>query len=52
MKDTVTEPRTSPVIRWLRGSTPSAGGLGSIPVQGIRSHMPQLKKKDSRCYCN
>ena len=23
--------------------TPSAGDLGSIPVQGTRSHMPQLR---------
>ena len=32
MKDTVTEPKTSPVVQWLRCSTPNAGGLGLIPV--------------------
>ena len=26
------------------GKTPSAGCPGSIPDQGTRSHMPQLKK--------
>ena len=30
--------QTSPVVR-----APNAGGLGSIPGQGTRSHMPQLK---------
>ena len=29
--------------RWLRLHTPSAGGLGSIPGQGTRSHIPQLQ---------
>ncbi|TEA37634.1 hypothetical protein DBR06_SOUSAS5310072, partial [Sousa chinensis] len=28
---------------WLRLCSPNAGGLGSIPGQGTRSHMPQLK---------
>ncbi|TEA24167.1 hypothetical protein DBR06_SOUSAS2610126, partial [Sousa chinensis] len=27
----------------LRLHTPKAGGLGSIPGQGTRSHMPQLR---------
>ena len=27
------------VARWLRLCTPNAGGLGSIPGQGTRSHM-------------
>ena len=40
------------VVQWLRLRAPSAGGPGSIPGQGTRSHMPllrvrmlQLKKK-------
>ena len=31
------------VVQWLRLPTPNAGGLGSIPGQGTRSHVPQLK---------
>ena len=31
------------MIQWLRLCAPSAGGWGSIPAQGTRSHMPQLK---------
>ena len=31
------------VVPWLRLHAPNAGGLGSIPDQGTRSHMPQLK---------
>ena len=34
---------TSLVVQWLRLQAPSAGCLGSIPGQGTRSHMPQLK---------
>ena len=34
---------TSLVVQWLRLCTPNAGGPGSIPGQGTRSHMPQLK---------
>ena len=34
---------TSLVVQWLRLRAPNAGGLGSIPGQGTRSHMPQLK---------
>ena len=30
---------TSPVVQWLRFHAPNAGGLGSIPGQGTRSHM-------------
>ena len=30
------------VVQWLRLSTLNAGGLGSIPDQGTRYHMPQL----------
>ena len=36
-------PRTSLVVQWLRLRAPSAGGLGSIPGRGTRSHMLQLK---------
>ena len=35
--------RTSLVVQWLRLWAPNAGGLGSIPGQGTRSHMLQLK---------
>ena len=35
--------RTSLVVQWVRLCTPNAGGQGSIPGQGTRSHMPQLK---------
>ena len=34
---------TSLVVQWLRLQAPNAGGPGSIPVQGTRSHMPQLR---------
>ena len=34
---------TSLVIQWLRLRTANAGGLGSIPGQGTRSHMLQLR---------
>ena len=34
---------TSLVVQWLRLQAPNAGGLGLIPGQGTRSHMPQLK---------
>ena len=33
---------TSLVVQWLRLGAPNSGGLGSIPGQGTRSHMPQL----------
>ena len=35
---------TSQVVRRLRLHAPNAGGLGSIPGQGTKSHMLQLKK--------
>ena len=35
--------RTSLLIQWLRLWASSAGGLGSIPGQGARSHMLQLR---------
>ena len=31
------------MFQWLRHHAPNAGGLGSIPGQGTRSHMPQLR---------
>ena len=31
------------LVQWLRYHTPNAEGLGSIPGQGTRSHMPQLR---------
>ena len=31
------------VVQWLRLCIPNAGSLGSIPGQGTRSHMLQLK---------
>ncbi|TEA36880.1 hypothetical protein DBR06_SOUSAS32310013, partial [Sousa chinensis] len=31
------------VVQWLRLHAPNAGGLGSIPGQGTRSHMSQLR---------
>ena len=34
---------TSLVVQWLRLCTPNAGGLGSIPGQGARSRMQQLR---------
>ena len=32
------------VVQWLRLCAPNAEGLGSIPSQGTRSHMPQLSR--------
>ena len=29
------------VVQWLRLHTPNAGGPGSVPGWGTRSHMPQ-----------
>ena len=34
---------TSLVVQRLRLRVPSAGGLGSVPGQGTRSHMPATK---------
>ena len=31
------------MVQWLRLCIPNAEGLGSIPDQGTRSHMPQLR---------
>ena len=35
--------RTSLLVRRLRLHVPNAGGPGSIPAQGTRPHMPQLR---------
>ena len=35
--------KTSLVAQWLRLCAPNAGGLGSIPGQGVRFHVPQLR---------
>ena len=37
-----------PIVQWLRHKAPKTGGLGSIPGQGTRLCMPQLK--GSKCY--
>ena len=34
---------TSLVVQWLRLHAPNARGMGSIPGQGTRSHMPPLR---------
>ena len=31
------------MVQWLRLCTPNAGGPGSFPGQGIRSHMTQFR---------
>ena len=33
------------MVQWLRLCAPKAGGLGSIPAQGTRSHMPHATKR-------
>ena len=43
------------VVQWLRLPAANAGGLGSIPGQGTRSHMLNTKRshavtKDPVCY--
>ena len=37
----LTQLEASLMVRWLRFHSPNAGGLGSIPGQGTRSHMLQ-----------
>ena len=34
------------MVQWLKLHAPNSGGLDLIPGQGIRSHMPKLKRKD------
>ena len=40
---------TSLVAQWIRLRTPKAGGPGSIPVQGTRSHMHAATKEPTCC---
>ena len=40
--------RTCLMIQWLRLHAPNAGGLGSIPGEGTRSHMKQLRSIAAR----
>ena len=39
----VKDEETSPVVQWLRLRAPNAGGLASIPGQGVRACTPQLR---------
>ena len=41
---------TSLVVQWLRICVPNAGGLGSIPGEENRSHMPQLRPNTTNCF--
>ena len=41
-------PGTSLVVQWLRLHAPNAEGQGSIPGQGTRSHMPQLRPSTTK----
>ena len=36
------------LVQWLRLCAPNAGGLGLIPGQGARSHMPQPRGRMSK----
>ena len=36
------------MVQWLRLYGPNAGGLGSIPGQGIRSQVPATKTQHSQ----
>ena len=38
---------TSLVVQWVRLHAPNAGGPGSIPGQGTRSHMHAATKKST-----
>ena len=42
---TISSPGSSLVIQQLRLHAPNAGGLGSIPCQGTRSRMLQLRAR-------
>ena len=41
--DIILQRGTSLVVQWLRLHAPKAEGLGSIPGQGTRFNMPQLR---------
>ena len=43
LPDPKTDPGTSLVVQWLRLHAPNAEGPGSIPGQGTRSHILQLR---------
>ena len=43
------ETGTSLVAQWLRPCAPNAGGQGSIPGQGTRSHMHAATKEPASC---
>lgn len=36
------------LVQWLRLQAHDAGGLGSIPDQGTKSHIPQLKRNTAK----
>ena len=40
---------TALVVQWVRLCTPNAGGLGSVPSGGTRSHMHTTAKKSACC---
>ncbi|TEA33475.1 hypothetical protein DBR06_SOUSAS3910016, partial [Sousa chinensis] len=44
LKDFKVDCRTALVVQWMRLCAPSAGGPGSIPGQGTRSHMHATTK--------
>ena len=44
-KEKKQEEGTSLVVQWVRPHAPNAGGPGSIPGQGTRSHMHAATKE-------
>ena len=36
------------VVQWLRLGAPNAGNPGSIPGQGTRAHMPQVRSSTAQ----
>ena len=38
------------MVQWLSVCAPKAEGPGSIPAQGTRYYLPQVKIKDLVCY--
>ena len=40
--------RTSLVVQWLKLHIPNAAGLGLIPGQGTRLHMPLLRPRTTK----
>ena len=43
LKNKMLVPETSLVLQWWRHHIPNAGDSGSIPGQGTRAHIPQLR---------